>query len=70
MPKQPAMDMKKIVRLVRAEANRKFGRDWSLVLSHEGGNAQIEARHTDGRLVQTIAWRDGRIESRTMAAKG
>ncbi|MBM3304123.1 MAG: hypothetical protein FJY76_03420 [Candidatus Aenigmarchaeota archaeon] len=70
MPRQPAMDMKKIVRLVRAEANKKFGRDWSLVLSHEGGRPQIEARHADGKLVRTIAWRDGRIESRTMMAKG
>lgn len=67
---QPPSELKKIVRQVTALANRKFGKDWSLVISHEGGSMQIEARHTDGKLVQAVVWTGGRIESRTMVAKG
>jgi hypothetical protein len=65
MPQPPASELKKIVRQVEALANKKFGKDWSLVISHEGGSMQIEARHNDGKLAQAIVWINGRIENRT-----
>ena len=62
-------DLKKIVRQITDLANKKFGRDWSLVVSHDGG-LQIEGRHTDGRIIQSVVWSGGRIESRTFVQKG
>jgi len=69
MPQPSASELKKIIRQVTALANKKFGRDWSLVISNEG-SMQIEARHTEGKLVQAVVWTGGRIESRTTVAKG
>jgi len=78
MPAPSSPDIRKAVKLVRDAANRKFGKDWSLIISNERG-MQIEGRHTDGRvvqgrgggrLIQSIVWIDGRVESRTTVAKG
>jgi len=67
MPQPSSPEIKKAVKQVTALANRKFGRDWSLVISNEG-SLQIEARHTDGKLVQAVVWTGGRIENRTSVA--
>jgi hypothetical protein len=64
----PATDIKKAVKLVRDAANKRFGRDWSLIISNDNG-LQIEGRHSDGMIVQSVIWVDGRLESRTTAAK-
>jgi hypothetical protein len=77
MPKQKATDMKWVVKQMTALANKKFGSDWSLVIGHEAGEPQVEARQTSrqmpagrkgGRVVQSLVWCNGRIESRTTVA--
>ncbi len=70
MPQSPSSpDIRKAVKQVRALANEKFGKDWSLIISNDSG-VQIEGRHTKGNVVQSVVWINGRIESRTRAAKG
>ncbi len=68
MPPQSSPEIRKAVKQVRALANGKFGKDWNLITSNDGG-LQIEDQHTEGRIIRSIVWIDGRIESRTMAAK-
>jgi len=70
MPKPTASDVKKAVKQVTDLAKKKFGKDWSLIISHDSSGMQIEARRTDGKLVQSVVWTNGRIESRTSVAKG
>lgn len=67
MPSPSTPDIRKAVKQVRALANGKFGKDWSLIISNDGG-LQIEGRHTDGRIIQSVVWVNGRVESRTRAA--
>jgi hypothetical protein len=69
MPSPSSPGIRKAVKQVTAMANRKFGKDWSLLISNDSG-LQIEARHMDGKIVQSIVWIGGRIESRTTVAKG
>jgi hypothetical protein len=59
-------DIRKAVKTVKALASEKFGRDWSLVVTgwHDG-DWQIEGRHTEGRIVRSVVWHNGRIEHRT-----